>query len=128
MKKLLALASLSAAFATSYGQIATNSTPTLGEVYSFAWSSSGHAYSLTDIPVYEAAFNLPFGLGFKAGHGACYGQRMEGTAFVGNVFGYGVYASKDLGGDGAFVRASGMVLIGDKKPDIAFTVGLGFRF
>lgn len=128
MNKLLALATLTAVFATSYGQVATTTTPTVGEVYSFAWSSSGNAYSLTDIPVHQVSFNLPFGLGFDAGHGACYGQRMEGTAFVGSVFGYSLFMQKDVGGDGAFLRAALSVLIGGDRPDYAFTAGLGFRF
>ena len=128
MKKILALASLTAAFVTGSAQIASNSTPGLGEVYSFAWSSSGNAYSLTDIPVYQVHMNLPFGLDFDAGHGAVYGQKMDGTAFVGNVFGYQVFGQKNIGGDGAFLRAALSVLIGDKRPDYCFSAGLGFRF
>ena len=128
MKKILALVTLTTIFATSYGQIASNSTPEIGEVYSFAWSSSGNAYSLTDIPVYQVHMNLPFGLDFDAGHGAVYGQRMDGTEFVGNVFGYQVFGQKNIGGDGAFLRAALSVLIGDKRPDYCISAGLGFRF
>lgn len=130
--RILTVIGLSACLATAHAQtvrIAEESTPAIGEVYSFAWSSSGNAYSLTDLPLYEVYLNLPFGLDFNAGHSVVYGQAMNGTEFVGNVFGYSLYAQKQIGGDGAFLRGSAFVVIGEtRKPDYGLALGLGWRF
>ena len=127
MKGLTALLALTIAVSTP-AQLATSNTAPVGTVYSFAYSASGNAYSLTDIPIYTVAFNLPFGLDFEAGHAAFYGQRMEGTEFTGSVFGWGAFAQKDIGGDGLFVRATAFMLLGDKRPDFGIAGSLGWKF
>lgn len=109
--------------------VTETSTPEVGTVYAFSYTSSGASYLLSSLPVYEVYFNLPFGLDFQAGWGGVYGQKMNGTEFVGNVFGAELYGRKRLGGSGAFLKGSIYGVVGESsKPDFGLALALGWEF
>lgn len=134
--KTLATLTLLVAFVTSYGQSidwTKNTTPPLGSVYELTYSSAGEAYALAGFPLYEVEYSLPFSMNVKAGHGFVWGTKMSDlVSDAHQVWGYGVYASRDIGGRGFFVKGS-LAMVYDpqdtgKKFDFVVGGSLGFRF
>lgn len=114
----------------AFAQVVTETTPDPLEVQRIEWSLSGRTYALSDYSLFESHVNLPFGLDFYTGHGVYWGTELN-SKVGGSPFavGWGVYASKPIGGDGAFLRFDARALAVDRsKPDFSFGVSIGFRF
>lgn len=97
-------------------QVVTNSTPDPLSSFEYKLTSDGSSLmALNAWTFHEASFNLPFGLDFKAGHGAWLGTRTSLGSFqdVQGVLGYELYIKKDLGADW-FLKAFGGFAIGPR--------------
>lgn len=112
MKKLTTVfAALVALFAVSNAQIVQPSDPGT----SFEWKQTTDGSSLlamSAFTLHEAYFALPFGLDFYAGHDVWLGTRtrLSNPMDAQGVFGYEVYARKDIGSiNGADFYVKGFV-------------------
>lgn len=133
--RILTLVGLSACLATAQAQSidwTKTTTPPLGSVYELTYSSAGEAYALAGFPLFEVEYALPFSMNVKAGHGFVWGTKLTDLVSDAHpVWGYGVYASRDLG-DRFFVKGS-LAIVYDpqdtgKKLDFVVGGSLGFRF
>lgn len=136
MRKLLTVIGLSACLATAHAQSidwTKNTTPPLGSVYEFTYSSAGEVYALAGFPLFEVEYALPFSMNVRAGHGFVWGTKADDLlSDAHQVWGYGVYASRDIGAQGFFVKGS-LAIVYDpqdtgKKLDFVVGGSLGFRF
>lgn len=140
MKKIITLIAALAVFATSNAQLVQEDTPPLASA--FEWKQTGDGSSLLALQawtLHEAYFAVPFGLDFSAGHGVWLGTRtrLDQPVEAEGVFGYEVYARKEIGGAigqmQLFVKASAGIAIGPRTETnnaatgyFALSVGVGF--
>jgi hypothetical protein len=111
---LLVVAAIGAmvAPATASAQLTKETTPAFGETLAYTWATDGRQYVTAPLGIgYETTLDLPFLFKISAGHGAFIGTETLKTFDledneVNEVWGWEVYSTLYLGGDGLFVRAS----------------------
>ena len=136
MKNLLAAICLFCIFVTVPAQLVQESTP--DPARSFEWKQTSDGSSLAVLNAWTLAeryFAIPFGMDFYAGHAVWLGTRtrLDRLTEAEGVFGYELYGTKDIGGDGFYVKGSVGFAIGPRSENhsafsgyLAF--GAGFRF
>lgn len=117
-------------------QLVQNSTP--DPARSFEWKQTSDGSSLAVLNAWTLAeryFALPFGLDFYAGHSVWLGTRtrLDRLTDAEGVFGYELYGTKDVGGDGFYIKGSLGFAVGPRsETHSAFSgylaFGAGYRF
>ena len=132
MRKLLAIAGAAVAFSSINAQsvdMVQVSTPTLGSAYSWSWNSNGRSVILSELPVHEALYSLPFGASFYAGHCGVIGQWYDPISQLeGPCYGYQLYIKKDVGLEGAYLKFDAHFLVSEQGSFFGLGAGLGYKF
>ena len=141
MKRTLPiLAAVVALFSLSNAQLVQTDTPPVASA--FEWKQTGDGSSLLVLQawtLHEAYFAVPFGMDFGAGHGVWIGTRtrLDQIVEAEGVFGYEVFARKNVGGAigsaQLFIKASAGLAIGPRSEShsaltgyVALSAGVSF--
>jgi len=129
MKRLTLTLALIGAFATSYAQLAQDTTPPLASTFEYKVTSDKSVLMALNLyTLHEVTLDLPWGFDFSAGHGVWLGSRSNlgslGDAQA--VLGYEWYGLKDIGGDGFYVKAGAGLCIGPRTDDHSALTGYLF--
>lgn len=119
MRNTVALCALATVFATAPAQLVQDTTPKMGSEFEWKLTSDGSVLmALNAWTFHESYFAIPLGFDFSAGHGVWIGSRsnIDRLNDAQAVFGYEVYAKKDLGADW-FLKGSAGLALGPRTDD-----------